>query len=187
MAIETRISNARYKLQALGDADRTWELWDGILREKPGMTAAHNDLAVFLGSMLLAQLDRAAYRVRIDAGRLHRPDATYFVPDLFVVPTALVAPLLPLTETLEVYEQPLPLVVEIWSRSTGDYDVTEKLAVYQARGDLEIWLIHPYERTLRRWVKTSEGRYRESRHAHGQRSPLALPDVTIDLDVLFSA
>ena len=115
MAIETQISNMTYERLALTQPDRKWELWDGYPREKPGMTAAHNDLAVFLGSMLLAQLDRAAYRVRIDAGRLHRPDATYFVPDLFVVPTALVAPLLPLTETLEVYEQPLPLVVEIWS------------------------------------------------------------------------
>ncbi|MFN8591852.1 MAG: Uma2 family endonuclease [Thermomicrobiales bacterium] len=138
MAIGTRTSNAHYERRALADSDRKWELWDGYLREKPGMTAAHSDLAVNLGSMLLAQLDRTKHRVRIDAGRVHRPEATYFVPDLFVVPTSMVAALLPLTETLEVYDQPLPLVVEIWSRSTGGYVVTEKLAVYQERGDREI-------------------------------------------------
>ena len=72
---------------------------------------------------------------------------------------ALVTPLLDQHDVLEVYDQPLPLVVEVWSRSTGDYDVEEKLAVYQQRGDLEIWRIHPYERTLTAWRRLPDGSY----------------------------
>ena len=185
MAIETRMSGGAYERLALAEPDRKWELRDGVLREKPGMTAAHNELAVTLDSMLLSQLDRAAYRVRIDAGRLQRPEATYFIPDVFVVPTAYVIRLIDQQDVLEVYGQPLPLVVEVWSRSTGEYDVEEKLAVYKQRGDLEIWRIHPYERTLTAWRRLSNGSYDETIHHEGVVSPTALPGVEIDLAALF--
>ena len=96
-----------------------------------------------------------------------------------------VTPLLDLHDVLEVYDQPLPLVVEVWSRSTGDYDVEEKLAVYQQRGDLEIWRIHPYERTLTAWRRQPDGSYDETIHREGVVSPTALPGVEIDLAALF--
>ena len=185
MAIETRTSGEAYERLALAEPDRKWELRDGVLREKPGMTAAHNWLEVKLGFMLMSQLDRSAYHVRIDSGRVRRPQKTYFIPDVFVVPMALVAPLLNLQDVLEVYDQPLPLVVEVWSRSTGEYDVDEKLAVYQQRGDLEIWRIHPYERTLTAWRRLPDGSYDETIHHEGVVSPTALPSVEIDLAALF--
>ena len=37
-----RISEEAYERLALAEPDRKWELRDGVLREKPGMTAAHN-------------------------------------------------------------------------------------------------------------------------------------------------
>jgi Uma2 family endonuclease len=185
MAIETRISGETYERLALAEPDRKWELRDGVLREKPGMTSAHNELEVTLGYMLMSQLDRAAYRVRIDAGRLRRPEATYFIPDVFVVPTAYVVPLLDQHDVLEVFDQPLPLVVEVWSRSTGDYDVAEKIAVYQQRGDLEIWRLHPYERTLTTWRRQPDGSYEETVYREGTISPTAPPGVEIDLAALF--
>jgi Uma2 family endonuclease len=187
MAIETRISNEAYERLALAEPDRKWELRNGRLREKPGMTAAHNEVEALLGYMLMSQLDRAEYRVRVDAGRVHRPASTYFIPDVFVVPTAMVTPLLPLENVLEVFDQPLPLVVEVWSRSTGDYDMEEKLAVYQQRGDLEIWRIHPYERTLAAWRRLPDGSYETTLYREGIVNPAALPGVTIDLDALFDA
>jgi Uma2 family endonuclease len=186
MAIETRISNEAYERLALAEPHRKWELRDGHLREKPGMTAAHNSLEMQLGYMLMSQLDWSVFQVRVDAGRVRRPEATYFIPDVFVVPTALVAPLLKLQDVLEVYDQPLPLVVEVWSRSTGEYDIEEKLAVYQQRGDLENWRIHPYERTLTAWRRLPSGSYDETMHHEGVVRPTALPGVEIDLAALFA-
>lgn len=188
MAIETRtrISGAEYERLALAEPDRKWELRDGYPREKPAMTAAHNWLEMELGYMLMSQLDRSVYHVRIDSGRVRRPEATYYIPDVFVVPTALVAPLLDLQDVLEVYDQPLPLVVEVWSRSTGDYDVEEKLTVYQQRGDLEIWRIHPYEQTLTAWRRLADGTYEESVYHEGVVHPASLPGVEIDLAALFA-
>ncbi|MCC7024537.1 MAG: Uma2 family endonuclease [Thermomicrobiales bacterium] len=189
MAIETepRIDAEAYERLALDQPDRKWELRDGVLREKPGMTAAHNFVSIKLGYALMSQLDWSEYQVRIDSGRVFRPEATYFIPDLFVVPTAAVTPLLDRPDVLEVYEQPLPLVVEVWSRSTGDYDVREKLKVYQRRGDREIWMFHPYERTLTAWRRQPDGSYVETLHRDGVVTPVALPGVAIDLATLFDA
>jgi Uma2 family endonuclease len=187
MALETRISNEAYERLALAEPDRKWELWDGYLREKPGMTSAHEWLGEKLGYMLMSQLDWSVYQVRTNKGRVRRPGATYYIPDAFVVPTALVTPLLLRDDVLETFDPPLPLVVEIWSRSTGEYDLNEKLRIYQRRGDLEIWLIHPYERTLTAWRRQPDGTYLETLYRAGIVAPVALPNVTIDLATLFDA
>src|SRR5262245_33265382 len=113
MAIETRtrISNEEYERLALAEPQRKWELLGGILREKPPMTFEHNQVALNAGHLLLLQLDRAVYRVRIDAGRVHRPGATFFIPDVYVFPLAHAALLRNRPDVLEVYDKPLPLVV----------------------------------------------------------------------------
>jgi Uma2 family endonuclease len=80
----------------------------------------------------------------------------------------------------------LPLVVEAWSPSTGEYDVDTKFPIYRDRGDLEIWRLHPYDRTLTRWVRLADGGYREDVFTGGDVRPVALPDVVIDLDALFA-
>jgi Uma2 family endonuclease len=181
---QTRISNEAYERLALSDDDRKWELWDGVLREKPGMSATHNETAFELGHMLRSQLDRKAYRVRVDSAKARRPEATYLIPDVMVVPVELVTPLLD-RRGLEVYDQPLPLVAEVWSPTTGDYDIQEKLAIYQKRGDREIWYFHPYERTLNVWRRQPDGSYAQTMYREGIVRPTALPDVGIDLEVLF--
>ena len=183
---QTQITSAAYERLALDEPDRKWELLEGHLREKPGMTAGHNHLAARLGYLLMSQLDWSAYDVRVEAGRVHRPEATYFIPDIMVIPTAFVAPLLAQHDVLEVYDQPLPLVVEVWSRSTGNYDTEAKIPEYQRRGDLEIWRIHPYERTLTAWVRQPNGSYVNTIYCDGDVvRPSALPGVAIDLSDLF--
>jgi Uma2 family endonuclease len=139
------------------------------------------DLAV----QLVTQLDRDVFRVRCNAGHVRRSSVSYYIPDVFVIPTEVERTQRE-TRSLETYGSPLPLVVEIWSPSTGDYDVKAKLREYELRGDLEIWLIHPYEHTLISWRRQPDGSYTETRHDHGLIEPVALPSVTVDFDVLFT-
>ena len=180
------ISEQTYKQVALEDQEGQWELVCGRLRSKPGMTTEHNDIMATLDEELTLQLDRRVYRVRTDGPRLRVSSGSYYLPDLCVVPRAFLdrkrreAP-----RQLEVYDEPMPLVVEVWSPSTGDYDVEEKLREYQRRGDLEIWRLHPYERTLTRWQRQPDGSYSESLIRNGAVQPVALPKVSIDLDSLF--
>jgi Uma2 family endonuclease len=180
------VSEQTYHRVALEDPEGQWELHRGRLREKPAMAFKHNDLMFELGHLLRLQLDREQFRVRVNAGRLRRSDETYYIPDVAVIPLDLVGPWRDRADVLEVYADPLPLVVEIWSPSTGDYDQDAKLPEYQKRGDLEIWRVHPYERSLTVRRRQDDGAYVETVFTGGTVQPVALPGVTIDLDALFA-
>jgi Uma2 family endonuclease len=182
MAVAQRMSEQAYLEFVQSGDEGAWELHDGRLVEKPGMSWKHLDIVAHLIALLHPQVDRAAYRVFAES-RVRRPAATIFLPDVAVVPTAYGEDIHDLP-VLAIFSDPLPLVVEVWSPSTGDYDVDAKLPVYQQRGDLEIWRIQPYERTLTSWQRQPDGSYEETIHRSGTISPVALPGVAIDLDAL---
>ena len=181
------VSEEMYRQLALEDPHGSWELHCGVLRQKPGMSFEHSHVLVDLFVLLQQQLDKQEFTVRPSLGRVRRSPEHYYIPDVYVVPTDLVQEGRRLhPRALEVYEAPLPLVVEVWSPSTGAYDLESKLPEYQRRGDLEIWRIHPYERTLTAWRRQPDGSYTETLYRGGTMQPVALPGVTIDLDALFS-
>ena len=180
------VSEQTYLQLALEDPDGTWELDCGRLRSKTEMTWEHSDLFGELGYMLRSQLSRSEFIVKWNAGHLRRSETQWYVPDLIVVPWAMAERLFAMPGTVEAYREPLPLVVQVWSRSTGGVDVRDKLPEYRRRGDLEIWLLHPYERTLRTWVRRPDGEYEETLYWGGIVRPAALPNVAINLDELFS-
>ena len=182
MAVAQRMSEEAYQEFVLSEPEGTWELHDGVLVEKPGMSFRHGQIPLRLGHFLLSQLDPDAYDV-VSELRVRRPAATVLITDLMVVQRLQRIRDLPVLAISS--SQPLPLVVEVWSPSTGDYDVAAKLPVYQQRGDLEIWLVHPYERTLTSWQRQPDGTYTETLHRGGIVTPIALPGVEIELDVLF--
>ena len=184
MDVEQRISEEQYQQFVLAQPNGQWELHDGRLVEKSSVTWEHADIAMELAYLLRHQISRDEYRVFIES-RVRRPAATIFTPDVMVVPTAYGEPFRGRPDTLAIFSDPLPLIVEIWSSSTGEYDVDAKLPVYQQRGDLEIWRIHPYERTLIAWRRQSDASYEETIHRGGIITPVALPGVEVDLDILF--
>lgn len=181
MSVTTRT----FEHVALDEPDRHWELHHGQLREKPSMSFRHNDVMMDLGVALSQQLDRRQYRIRINAGHVSRLSETYYIPDVFVFPVSAIGPGGDRADVLEVYEQPFPLVVEIWSPSTGDYDINAKLPEYQLRGDQEIWRIQPFHRLLDVWRRQPDGRYEQATYHGGQVEVASLPDGVIDLDALF--
>jgi Uma2 family endonuclease len=184
MAVAQRMTEADYVQFVSAGVDGVWELHDGRLVEKPGMSWDHGRIITKLISSFDRQLDPKVYAVFTEL-RIRRATSTVFLPDLMVVPTAY-------GETfrdrpvLAMFPNPLPLVAEVWSASTGDYDVDIKIPVYMQRGDQEIWRIHPYERTLTRWVRQPDATYLKTIHRSGTIEPVALMGVTIDLDALFA-
>ncbi|MGD9890014.1 MAG: Uma2 family endonuclease [Dehalococcoidia bacterium] len=180
------VSEETFERVALEDPDGKWELHCGRLRTKPGMTTRHNEVGIVLAFRLQQQLSFDSYLVSGDRGYVRFSATRTYVPDVMVVPRAYVErkkreeP-----DRLEVYREPLPLVVEVWSPSTGKEDLSEKLPGYQERGDAEIWLIHPRERTLRAFVRQADGSYTETIYRGGAVHPAVLPNISIDLDELF--
>lgn len=184
MAVAQRMTEQEYEDFVLSGVEGLWELHDGVLVEKPGMSWKHLNIVTRLVRHLGNQLDEADYRVFAE-GRARVPGETIFLPDVMVVPVSYGEDIAELP-VLAIFSQPLPLVVEVWSPSTGDYDVATKIPVYQQRGDQDIWRLQPYEPTLDRWVRQSDGRYVESTHRGGVIELAALPGVIIDLDRLFA-
>jgi Uma2 family endonuclease len=123
-------------------------------------------------------------RVNVNEGRLRVSPAGYFIPDVVVIPAAYKVPFEDDPQALNAFADPLPLVVEVWSRTTGAYDFTTKLQAYRTRGDAEIWFIHPYERTLTIWRRQADGGYVEETYRGGPVPVASLPGVNIDLDAL---
>jgi Uma2 family endonuclease len=175
-----------YEELALANPDRLLEMYWGIVREKPPMMWSHADLSSELGFRLRTQLDTRRFRVHVNGARLRRPGGNCFIPDIVAIPVELAKPFRGRADVLAVFDAPLPLVVEVWSPSTGDYDVDEKLPESQARGDREIWRLHPYERTLRAYRRTPDGEYEQHEYRGGVVRCLALPGVEFDLDDLFA-
>ena len=136
--IAMAVTAATYERIALEDPEGNWELHRGRLREKPGMSFAHNQTLSMLAAQLLRQLDLTRHTLRVNHGHINRADETYYIPDLFLVPLGLENQAWSVRNVLETYGQPLPLVVEVWSPSAGGYDVDAKFPEYQRRGDQEI-------------------------------------------------
>jgi len=179
------VSEATYRQVALEDPHGKWELVCGRLRQKPPMTSPHEETSFRLPFLLQVQLEGQPFHVRHDQSRLRVQTGSYYVPDVFVVPAEALPPGWQTSEELEVFDRPLPFVAEVWSRSTGDYDASEKLAEYRRRGDLEVWLVHPYERTVTAWRRQPDGGYAEHAFPGGRVTIGPLPGVSIDLDSLF--
>ncbi|MCC7021246.1 MAG: Uma2 family endonuclease [Thermomicrobiales bacterium] len=186
MAVVNRISEQEYRELALSEEGHLVELWDGVPREKPLMSMKHGDAVAHLGIDLANQLDRLEFRVNFNEGRARISERNYFIPDIAVIPAAFKAPYEDDSRALNAYDQPLPLVVEVWSRTTGHDDFAVKLQAYRERGDTEIWFFHPYERTLIAWRRQPDGSYVETLYRGGIVPVASLPGVVIDLDALLT-
>ena len=172
-------------LALLEGTDGRRELYDGELREKPQMSFGHNDTLDVLVDQVKSQLSRNLHRVRYNSAHLTVPNGNSYIPDLVIVPVSAFEDFLSNRRRFERYADPMPFVVEIWSPSTGSYDVDRKIPGYQARSDLEIWRIHPFDQVVLNWRRQDDGRYVESEARGGTIALHALPDVTIDLDALW--
>lgn len=181
------VSEEAYRELARMGEHRLLELHRGHLQEKPAVSYQHSYVTSELVESLLRQLDRAQFRVSLGQARLRVSSNTYYIPDVAVIPADLERSLRiahPLK--LDAYVDPMPLVVEVWSPSTGDYDFEAKLPDYQRRGDQEIWYIHPYHRTIAAWRRQPDGTYTEAMYRTGSVRAESLPDFEFDVEVLFA-
>jgi Uma2 family endonuclease len=180
------VDDATYEQLALEDLDGRWELHAGRLVQKPLMTARHGTVIEQLYMQLRPQLPFEEFALRADMGRLRRPEGTYYMADLSVIPRRYVRDLIEHQPTrLEVYDRPVPFVAEVWSPSTGAYDMNTKIPGYMQRGDAEIWRPHPLERGVTIWRRQPDGDYVETYVTGGIAELAALPGVRMNIDELF--
>jgi Uma2 family endonuclease len=181
------MSEQEYLDLVLREPNAGWELIDGCPRREQDVTTEHGDVMHTLYDLLIAQLYGQPYVVRMNWARARRSERRFFLPDVCVIPTDVARGARQTRGRVEYYDAPLALVVEVWSRSTGDFDLAVKLPTYQERGDREIWFVHPYERWLRAWRRQPDGRYVETRYdGDVVVEPAALAGVRVELARLFA-
>lgn len=179
------VSAETYERLVLEDPEHRWELHCGRLVERPDVTSEHADAIDGLYEILRRQIPRARYAIRVSDGHLRCTTERYFNPDLIVFSRDIARARYG-RSGVEILDDVTFLVVEVWSPSTGEYDTDSKIPEYRQRGDLEIWRIHPYERTLTAWRKRPDGGYDETLHTEGLVPLASIPGVTVDLAELFS-
>ena len=179
------VSAQTFESVVLEDTDGRWELHRGKLREKPPMSFGHNRCARELAYQLVLQLDHSEYEVFQNAGHLRASSGDTYIPDIVVVPVALMSHFDHNPARFEVYDDPMPFLSEMWSPKTGTYDFETKFPAYRLRGDKEIWRLHPFQRTLTIWRRRPDGEYDEIASDGGTVRLHALPQVTINVDALF--
>ena len=121
--------------------------------------------------------------MNVNGGRARLSPRSYYIPDV-VIPAAYKLPFEDDPRAFNAFAEPLPRVDEVWSPSTGHYDVATKLQGYRERGDAEIWFIQSYERTLTARRRQPEGSYTEETYRSGFISVDSLPGVCIDFAAL---
>ena len=180
------VSEATYRQLAVEDRESAWELVCGKLRQKPGMTLRHNSAGRVLAHVLQQQLPIDQFQVGYNSARLRLADGSHYIPDIVVIPVSAQLPHEDETG-VEAYPEPMPLVVEVWSPSTGNYDAREKLEGYRRRGDAEVWLVDARERTVTAWKRGAEGSYSSRTYRREHLPVSSLPGVIVDMDAVFRA
>jgi Uma2 family endonuclease len=122
----------------------------------------------------------------MNVGRVRGANLAY-IPDVAVIPIELARLASQNRNGLETSTAPLPFVVEVWSPPTGDYDDDEKVPGYQARGDLKIWRVHPYDGTVRIWRRSPDGSYPSEVLTSSKVEISSLAGTFIDLDLVFAS
>jgi Uma2 family endonuclease len=186
MAVAQQISDQEFERFVLSGVEGTWELHAGRLMEKPALDGIRGTVVTRLARQLLAQLDAAEYEVRVNDGYVRATRDTILVPDLFVAPAAP-DQLNSVRTTSHFRTEPMPLLVEVWTpdRDCGDADA--RILTYQQRGDREIWLIRPDDRTLTTWVRRLDGTYAETIYQSGAPWPAVGVSITPGRDGRYHA
>jgi Uma2 family endonuclease len=181
------ISFRTYAQLALEDPEGRWEMASGATRRKPPESFLHGAVIDALVEQIVPQLRGSPFRLSVNHARLMIDPYQVCLPDLVVLPRALSArAVAERPRALETYHTGLPLVIEVWTPATAEYDVEAKIPEYRRAGTDEIWLVHPTARAVTVWVRRPAAGYQEIIRGGGVLTPARIPDLALDIDALFA-
>ena len=174
----TRYSVEEY-LERETTAEFRSEYRDGEIIPMTGGTANHNYIALNLSSALKYGLKGQPYRVFIADMRLSIPSTTnYTYSDVMLVPT----PVVYVEGRRDTIANP-QIIVEVLSRSTGNYDRSEKFQSYRTINSFrEYILIDQYSYYVEQFTKTEDGKWLLSEYK-GNEAVLSLNSVEFQISL----
>ncbi|WP_017293676.1 Uma2 family endonuclease [Geminocystis herdmanii] len=160
-------------------AEEKHEYHDGEIITMTGGTTNHNTLALTIASFLFTQLSAEDYQVYISDVRLFIEQYNrYTYPDVMVVKGK---PIYQGKGTTSV-KNPL-LIVEVLSKSTQNYDQTDKFDAYRSISDLQEYiLIDQYQYYVKQFAKNQEGKWVLSDYL-GKETVLKLESLPLEISL----
>jgi len=177
-ATQTRYSVEEY-LERETTAEFRSEYRDGEIIPMTGGTPNHNQIAGKFYAALMSALEDQPYLVFISDMRLSIPARnTYTYPDVMVVPTPLVY-----AEGRSDIITNAQIIVEVLSRSTGNYDRGEKFDSYRTLDSFrEYILIDQHKHYVEQFTKTEDDKWLLSVY-RGEEAVLALSSVEFKISL----
>jgi Uma2 family endonuclease len=168
--------------------DERYELIGGIahVKEPPAPSPRHQALVGALYLQIGPALEGKRWRAYIAPLDVRLPNGGE-VDDL--IDTVVQPDVLVVRDPGKIDERgmrgPPDWIAEVLSPTTARHDQVVKIPVYERAGVLEVWLVHPIERTLTVY-RLENGRYESPNvlELKGRTAIGALPGVSIDLDRL---
>jgi Uma2 family endonuclease len=130
-------------LDNLPDDGNRYEIFDGSLVVSPAPKVSHSDSTDRLGNVLRQQAPPDLRVLVVPVGVDLRGRNSYFIPDLVVVPEAVMR-----TAAANLDPSDVLLVAEVLSPSNRGTDLVLKRHDYAAVGIPRYWLVDLVERTL---------------------------------------
>ena len=161
-----------YELGELGLLDRRTELLDGLITDMEPIGPWHANIGDIL-SHIFNERARGRFRVRvqypIDLGQMSQthPDLVLYRPGMW--------------RGQHPGAADISLVIEI-SEASLAFDLGEKLALYKGAGIREYWVVDLKAKQIHYFIAPAYKR----RTLSESISPLAWPDISIDLRELFA-
>ncbi|HEY9809429.1 MAG TPA: Uma2 family endonuclease [Halomicronema sp.] len=154
------------------------EYHNGEIIEMTGGTPNHNRIALSLATILKFSLKRQPYDVFAMDQRLWIPDANlHTYPDVMVIRE----PLELKPGRKDTVMNPI-FIAEVLSKSTGNYDRTDKFKAYRTISSLaEYLIIDQYSPHLEHYVKTDRGWL--LRDVDGLEGRLILESIGVELEL----
>ena len=178
LATQTRYSVEEY-LEREKTAEFRSEYRDGEIIPMTGGTDNHNYIAGKFYAALLFALEDKPYRVFMADMRLSIPETNnYTYPDVMIVPTPVVF----VEGRRDTITNP-QIIVEVLSRSTGNYDRSEKFQLYRTINSFQEYiLIDQYSYYVEQFTKTEDGKWLLSEYK-GDDAVLSLKSVEFQISL----
>lgn len=175
---ESKIYSEEEYLQFEVLSELRHEYHKGAIIEMAGGTPNHNQIASNCNAILNFALRRQPYRTFVTDQRLWIPDANCHVyPDIMVIRE----PLELKPGRKDTVMNPI-FIAEVLSKSTGDYEPTDKFKAYRTiPGLMEYLIIDQYSPHLEHYVKTDRGWL--LRDVDGLEGRLVLESLGVELEL----
>lgn len=170
--------------------EERWEILAGVVYAiTPAPTCRHQEILIELATQIRTLLRNQPYRAYCVPFDVRLPEKDETDAEIATVVQPDIAVVCDQSKLDEKGCRGAPdFIIEIISPGTASRDQAEKVALYEAHGVREYWILHPVDELVTVRVLDATGRYEIPRvlKLSGRVAVSVLPGIRLDMDLLNS-